>query len=39
LNGALVAWRKNMNKEEFEKAIAEVAERLGLYLEQEQPGE
>jgi len=24
-----------MNKEEFEKAIAEVAERLGLYLEQQ----
>lgn len=24
-----------MNKEEFEKALAEVAERLGLYLEQQ----
>jgi len=24
-----------MNKEEFEKAIAEVAERIGLYLDQQ----
>jgi len=28
-----------MNQEEFEKALAEVAERLELFLEQEQPGE
>ena len=34
-SGALVARRENMNKEEFEKAIAEVAERLDLYLDQQ----
>jgi len=33
LTGALVARREKMNKEEFEKAIAEVAERLELYME------
>jgi hypothetical protein len=35
LSGALVARREKMNKEEFEKAIAEVAERLSLYLDQQ----
>ena len=34
LSGALVARTEKMNEEEFEKAIAEVAERLELYLEQ-----
>jgi len=32
LSGALAARREKMNKEEFEKAIAEVAERLELFL-------
>ena len=35
LSGAIVARRKKMNKEEFEKAITDVAERLELYLEQQ----
>ena len=34
-SGALVARREKMNKEEFEKAIAEVAERLDLYLDEQ----
>jgi len=35
LSGALGARRENMNKEEFERAIAEVAERLGLFLDEQ----
>ena len=35
MSGALVARREKMNKEEFEKALAKVAERLDLYLDQQ----
>jgi hypothetical protein len=35
LSGALVARRQKLNKEECERAIAEVAERLELYLDQQ----
>jgi hypothetical protein len=35
LSGALVARREKMNKRELEKAIAEVAERLELYLDEQ----